>query len=68
MANEPGTCLFCGKPIIPGEDGQGLCMSIDIDIHHPKLPALRTIYKSRWICHVCTRLIANNVAENDAKI
>jgi hypothetical protein len=63
-----GRCLFCGKDIPEGEDGQGMCMSIDADIHHPKLPALRTIYKARWVCHLCVRVIANNVAENDANI
>jgi hypothetical protein len=63
-----GKCLFCGKPIPEGEDGQGLYMFIDVELHHPKIPALRTIYKSRWICHLCVKTIANNVADNDANI
>ena len=65
---DPGACLICGKEIPIGEDGQGSCMSIDADIHHPKFPALKTIYKSRWICHPCVRIIADHVAENDSKI
>lgn len=63
-----GKCLICGNPIPSGEDGQGMCMFADLELHHPKLPALRTSYKSRWCCHICARLIANNVADNDANI
>jgi hypothetical protein len=63
-----GKCAICGKPILPGEDGQGQHMFADITFHHPKLPALQTAYKSRWACHLCVKLIANNVADNDAGI
>jgi ribosomal protein L15E len=59
---------MCGKPIPVGEDGQGKHMFADVLIHHPKYPAIRTEYKSRWICHLCVKLIANNVADNDAGI
>jgi hypothetical protein len=63
-----GKCLLCGKAIPQGEDGQGMHMFVDMEFHHPKLPALKTIYKARFACHKCVRDIANNVADNDANI
>jgi hypothetical protein len=61
-----GICSICGLKISPGKDGQGMYMTADIDLHHPKFPALITAYKNRWCCHQCVEKIALNVAKNDA--
>jgi hypothetical protein len=63
---ENGHCIICGKPIMPKEDGQGSCMVVKLELHHPVYPQLKTTYEGRWCHHTCAENIAHNVCENDS--
>jgi hypothetical protein len=64
MAN--GLCLFCGNPILPSSSGEGKCMMAKIVFYIPGYPNISTTYEGRWVCHNCTKKIANNVSDSDS--